>query len=261
MNQNSVYDKFAKFYELDVLNSNFTDVQLYIHLLEKYHVKTIIELCCGSGRVTIPLANKGFFVIGVDISSEMLKLFKNKLTNFNSDLTERINLVNSDMSNYISNKKVDSVIIPFHSFQCLTSHKSIVRCIQSIKRNLNDNGVLILSMSNPSGSLNNFENAKEVKVFKTININEIIERTLSNKGINKIGNILKYSIEYKCYNNSNLVDKSKVYISSKIYYPNELIRLFEDHNFVIQECLYGYSNPSEINNQNDYTIVCKLHNN
>jgi SAM-dependent methyltransferase len=261
VNKKTIYDRFAKFYDLDVSNSNFKDVPLYIHLLEKYDVKTIIELCCGSGRVTIPLAMKGFFVIGVDISSEMLKLFRIKLKNFKIDLTRLIQLVNKDMTKYKSAKKVDSVIIPFHSFQCLTSYESIGNCIQSIKRNLKDNGILILSMSNPSIGLSSFEKAREVKYFQTSDENEMIERILSNERINKIENILEYSVEYKYYINSILVDKTKVHISSKIYFPNELIKLLEDHNFVLVECLYGYINPSVTNNLNDYTIVCKMLNN
>ena len=38
----------------------------------------VLELACGSGRLTIPLANEGVNITGMDISEEMLHLAKLK---------------------------------------------------------------------------------------------------------------------------------------------------------------------------------------
>jgi ubiquinone/menaquinone biosynthesis C-methylase UbiE len=45
---------------------------------------TILELCCGTGRILLPLAEKGFDVTGIDITESMFeagmkKVFKNNL--------------------------------------------------------------------------------------------------------------------------------------------------------------------------------------
>ena len=38
----------------------------------------VLELACGSGRLTIPLAKEGVNITGVDISEDMLALAKSK---------------------------------------------------------------------------------------------------------------------------------------------------------------------------------------
>src|SRR5258708_38531190 len=38
----------------------------------------IIDLGCGTGRIGIPLAKRGFSVLGVDLSEEMLKVAREK---------------------------------------------------------------------------------------------------------------------------------------------------------------------------------------
>ncbi|NIQ06698.1 MAG: class I SAM-dependent methyltransferase [Candidatus Korarchaeota archaeon] len=32
----------------------------------------MLELCCGTGRITIPIAIRGYDIMGLDVSKEML---------------------------------------------------------------------------------------------------------------------------------------------------------------------------------------------
>src|SRR5215211_7067615 len=43
-----------------------------------YYGEPVLELACGSGRLTIPLASEGVNITGMDISEEMLNLAKLK---------------------------------------------------------------------------------------------------------------------------------------------------------------------------------------
>lgn len=47
-------------------------------VLQKYNVKSILDLTCGTGSQVFWLARHGFEVIGVDINSQMLKIAKEK---------------------------------------------------------------------------------------------------------------------------------------------------------------------------------------
>ena len=47
-----------------------------IRIFEKYNIPKngiILDLCCGIGRHSVPLADKGYNVIGVDISPVFIK--------------------------------------------------------------------------------------------------------------------------------------------------------------------------------------------
>ncbi|MDX8362628.1 class I SAM-dependent methyltransferase [Cytobacillus sp. IB215316] len=56
---------------------------LYILLLEwaEKQQGTIVDLACGTGRITIPLAKRGFSMIGIDINEGMLKKATKKTNN------------------------------------------------------------------------------------------------------------------------------------------------------------------------------------
>ena len=71
----SAYETFASVYDLFMEQVEYDEWLDHIHAVwEKYGIapKTILDLGCGTGSILLPLAQKGFDVIGVDLSSEML---------------------------------------------------------------------------------------------------------------------------------------------------------------------------------------------
>ena len=68
----------------------YADPEMYDHLYEGYQKdlnvilewaksdQPIIELACGTGRLTIPMAQRGFQMIGVDLHEGMLERAKQK---------------------------------------------------------------------------------------------------------------------------------------------------------------------------------------
>ena len=49
----------------DLQNRDVVKVSFYLRQIKKYEV---LELACGTGRITIPLASKGIKITGLDIS-------------------------------------------------------------------------------------------------------------------------------------------------------------------------------------------------
>ncbi|MCZ4152016.1 SAM-dependent methyltransferase, partial [Escherichia coli] len=41
--------------------------------------KSVVELGCGTGSITIPLVKSGFEVIGIDLSADMLSVARSKM--------------------------------------------------------------------------------------------------------------------------------------------------------------------------------------
>src|SRR6201987_5608031 len=58
----------------------------------------VLELACGTGRITLPLAKAGLHVTGVDRSEAMLTIARRKLAALPASVQERLNFVNQDMS-------------------------------------------------------------------------------------------------------------------------------------------------------------------
>ena len=65
------FDQWALIYD-KVYQTLVHDIPFYLQQA-KAHGGPILELGCGTGRVTIPLASNGFEVVGIDISPSMIQ--------------------------------------------------------------------------------------------------------------------------------------------------------------------------------------------
>ncbi len=68
--------EFSKFYDNLVINDDY-DIE-YLNKVLNNTKEPVLELACGSGRVMIPLLEKGYFVSGVDASEDMLEILRKK---------------------------------------------------------------------------------------------------------------------------------------------------------------------------------------
>lgn len=76
----------------DGLNTFLDDLVFYKKWLPKDKEARILELCCGTGRLTIPIAKEGYNITGVDYTTSMLnqaKIKAKKRTSFNKIFTKR----------------------------------------------------------------------------------------------------------------------------------------------------------------------------
>ncbi len=62
----SLYDKWVEFTEESLQQADMKEAK-------------ILDVACGTGNVTLPLIQKGYDVIGVDLSEEMLAVAQQKL--------------------------------------------------------------------------------------------------------------------------------------------------------------------------------------
>lgn len=72
------------------------DVELYAELAAE-HGGEVLELGCGTGRVLIPLAEKGLRVTGLDNSEAMLRICRSKLAALPGEVGDRVTLLYGDM--------------------------------------------------------------------------------------------------------------------------------------------------------------------
>jgi ubiquinone/menaquinone biosynthesis C-methylase UbiE len=77
----------------------------------------ILELACGTGRVTIPLANQGLDVTGIDISEKMLDRASQK----SGDLA--ITWIQADCRSFNVQKKFRLIYMTGNSFQAFLTRE------------------------------------------------------------------------------------------------------------------------------------------
>jgi len=136
----------AWLYDVDNRDNLTHDIPFYIDYAKSLSCKNILELGCGTGRVTIALAKEGFNITGLDLSNEMLAVFRQKL---DDTVKNRIELIHGNMADFNLNKKFDLIIVPFRAFQCLTDDKDIKNSLNCVKEHLTDDGIFIVNAFNP----------------------------------------------------------------------------------------------------------------
>ena len=104
----------------------------------------VLELGCGTGRVTFPIAKEGIDLLALDNSIGMLNVALEKMKHKGDSYTN-LEFVKSDMRNFAFNKKFDLIIIPFRGFQSLLNISDHIQTILNIKKHLTENGRLIFN--------------------------------------------------------------------------------------------------------------------
>ena len=70
----------------DAMNTNLDDWYFYTRWLPENKDARILELCCGTGRLTLPIAKEGYDITGIDYTPSMLAQAKIKVLIYISTL-------------------------------------------------------------------------------------------------------------------------------------------------------------------------------
>lgn len=111
---------------------------------KKYFTKDqrLIEFGCGSGRILIPLLEKGFDLSGLDISKGMLKHLRPKLKQ--RKLTTKI--FNKDLTNFSLKTKFDGGILSQRTLNFITTQNGQKKALINISKTLKEGSILIINL-------------------------------------------------------------------------------------------------------------------
>jgi SAM-dependent methyltransferase len=133
----ALYDGFiADYYdESPIVRGRTQDVAFYRDAVHEYG-DPVLELGCGTGRITLALAEAGHRVTGLDISEKMLERCNQKRAALLTEARERVHLVQGDMTRFDLGEKFRVVIIPFRPLQHLLEIDAQISCLESVRRHL-----------------------------------------------------------------------------------------------------------------------------
>jgi SAM-dependent methyltransferase len=109
----------------------------------------VLELACGTGRVTWPLARAGISVVGLDLSVRMLEQAEGKREGEPREVSERVGFVRGDMTDFDLGERFALAIIPFRAFLMLLTVEHQRKALGCIWRHLQPGGRLIIDIFDP----------------------------------------------------------------------------------------------------------------
>jgi SAM-dependent methyltransferase len=143
----ALYDSFiADYYdESPIVRGRLQDAAFYRDAARDFG-DPILELGCGTGRITMALAEAGKRVTGLDISERMLERAAKKRLALYTEERERVHLVQGDMAKFDLGEKFRLIIIPFRPFQHLLEVNEQMACLECVRKHLAPGGRLILDV-------------------------------------------------------------------------------------------------------------------
>jgi ubiquinone/menaquinone biosynthesis C-methylase UbiE len=138
------YDLFAKLYDLEH-EDLCEDITLYLN----YAVRCggpVLELGCGSGRVSLALAGPDLSVTGIDTSAEMLELARAHAAD--AGLSNRVRFQQIDVRELEFEDEFSLALYPLNGFLHLQTAEDQLGALCGIHRALLPGGLLIVDLPN-----------------------------------------------------------------------------------------------------------------
>ncbi|MCR4424010.1 MAG: class I SAM-dependent methyltransferase [candidate division WOR-3 bacterium] len=143
------FARFARHYDRFMMK--FVDypgwVNYVLKIFRRFKVvpRTILDVACGSGIPTVLLAQKGYRMIGVDRSREMLAVLESKRGNL------PIELVCADIRDFKISEPVDAAISLYDSINYLLTEEDLERCFGCVFKSLVGQGIFVFDMNTVYG--------------------------------------------------------------------------------------------------------------
>ena len=139
-------DEYAEYYDVLYNDKDYISEARFIEtLLDRYvpGAKRILELGCGTGIHAALLAEKGFSIHGVDMSSSMIEKAQERRRTLRSKVSDRLKFSQDDMRSFKTESKYNAVISLFHAVNYLDSNEDLRGAFNTASAHLRSQGVFI----------------------------------------------------------------------------------------------------------------------
>ncbi len=138
-------------YEIENADDPGFDHGYWEALLQEIVPERLLELACGTGRVTIPLARLGVAseIVAVDYSAPFLARLRERLAGEDESVRAALRVVEGDMRRPKLDGPFDMVIVPFNSLAYLIGRDDRVACLTSARELLAPGGTFAFDIIQP----------------------------------------------------------------------------------------------------------------
>ena len=250
LSKKSIYDR-PQLYD-DLMWWKKDDIEFWGSIIDQIKPDRVLELCCGTGRLGIPIIQKGIDYYGVDISQSFIDFFHQKIIHSNYDSKK---ITRCDIRNINLAQSFDLIIFGFNSLAHLIQNQDVTNCLNHLRSHMSSHSLLAIDIFVPKTDFlyNNpkvkshimdfidSEKKLECQLFESTNydynteINHITWNILNMNGENQI----RYDFEMR------------------MFFPDTLNKLLVDSKYTIS-IFYGDYHRSEFNEDSEKQILlCK----
>jgi len=138
-----LYDE-ADLYDRIMTPPHFAEEVEYYAMVAKAFGNSVLEIGCGTGRLSLPLARRGLRVTGVDVSAHMLAKARAKVTE-----GQQVRFLQGDARSLDTGSQYDAIIIPFNTLAHFHTRDDLVQLFARVRSQLTDTGAVAIDIANP----------------------------------------------------------------------------------------------------------------
>lgn len=125
------------------------DVAFYARLAEEQG-GPVLDVGCGTGRVAVALAQRGFEVVGIDRSEAMRRQAEARRGGLPAEVAARLTFVHGDMTTLELGREFALIVAPSRVFQFALTSAAQRAALRAFRRHLRPDGRLVLDMFDPA---------------------------------------------------------------------------------------------------------------
>ncbi|MBV8817933.1 MAG: class I SAM-dependent methyltransferase [Acidobacteriaceae bacterium] len=205
----------------------------------------VLDLACGSGRITIPLARQGVEITGADLSPSMLERARTKA----GSAGLIIPFLPADLRGFQFNQRFAAILISGNSLLHLQSVPELRRCFQCVRDHLLPHGRLLFDIAH----WDLFTIAGTARQRRTaINGETSVEEIASYDAATQVRHITWF------FSTTTQRDFRVIEYSLRVIYPQELILLLESSGFTVRERYGEFTRQPFEHNSPRQVCVCEI---
>lgn len=226
------------------------DGAFYRHLLERCG-SPVLELGCGTGRVSLPLAQAGASVTGLDCSEPLLEhaRLKAEVCGVEADF------VLGDFRTFRLGRTFPLVICPYNAFNHLLDLESIRRCLASVAAHMDERSRFLVATFQPSPSFLGDRSRRERRIGAYVEPDGGRRVVMTERNdYDAARQINRIRWRYETEGQPEVpVDR----LEMRIFFPQELDALLELSGFAIEEKWGSYERAPFTSTSSQQLVLCR----
>jgi SAM-dependent methyltransferase len=203
----------------------------------------VLELGCGTGRVTVPLAAHCRFILGIDRSLAMLDRCRDKLAGAGLP-PGRVAVVEGDITAFDLEREFDLIIAPFRVLQNLETDAEVDELLRGIRRHLAPGGTAILNAFRPNlppdRMRTEWVTPRERLAWEVPVESGVVACYDRRPRIDPDRLVLYPELVYRRYEGERLAEEVILQLVMRCWYPDPFERLITENGFEIVQRWGGY---------------------
>ena len=241
---------FVRYYDR-LVGANYSSITNFIiDKIKEYKPDStlIVDLGCGSGSVAVGLVKAGYDLIGLDSSTEMLMLAKQKQVKFNID-PQKLLLLCQDMCDFELYGTVDVIYSTLDCINYITDLKELNNCFANVNNYLNYGGLFLFDINT-------------YYKYKTVLSNNIFSYDFKDlyciweNNFDSSSKICEFDLKF-FEKQGTLYKRSDEKQYQRFYSINQITKLLNNNYMQVLNVWDDYSNAAPCRTTQRYTILAR----